>query len=414
MSGSVCPIEEAHRERLSDRTNWIAITLSLCGAPRREFMSSYTYRRSDRRLPGWQRVLLGFLIVVAVLVVALLAASPIVKSVVNKKLANLPGYHGSVDAVRLQLWRGGGEIRDFSLYARGHEDDPAVIRVKRASLLISWPALLHGKLGGSAVVQDVDVTVIKREATPKKTAEEKDEKKQKAEEKKAEIERWQDSVRNAFPLELSRFELRDARIHFLDRTVNPQIDAGLTDLHILATGLGNRPEAKDGALPAKVEVQATTTGNGKLHVSVQADPLAKQPRFAANLELHDLELPAFNNFLLAYANADVSRGIFELYIEVNAANGAYEGYTKPFFKDLDFKTASDKDKNAAQLLMKKTVSAVASVLKSNEDKKVATKAPFHGNFEDTQVDLWTTIANLLRNAFLQSLREGLEGQPPPK
>jgi hypothetical protein len=145
---------------------------------------------------------------------------------------------------------------------------------------------------------------------------------------------------------------------------------------------------------------------------VQVDPLARQPRFTARFELRDLKLPPLNSFLLAYANADVSRGTFEVYMEATARDGAYNGYVKPLFHDLDFRNASDRDKNVAQRFAEKVVSTVTAALKNDDKQQVATKAPFSGNFADNDVDIWTTIAELFRNAFVQALRGGFEGQTP--
>jgi hypothetical protein len=381
-------------------------------------MRSYAHRSEP--LSGWKRGLLITLIVLVALILAvMLLGSPIAKAIVNRKLAELPGYKGHVETLSLQLWKAGAKIENFILYERGHEDDLPVVRAKRAALVLSWPALFHGKLGGSAVVENPEIVMVNREVKPKETKEEKEQKKEekreKAEETKEKVQRWQEILAQSFPMEISNLEVRNGSIRYVDRTREPLIDVGLTSMHMLATGLGNRPDKEDGELPAKVELRGVTTGNGNLILSVQADPLAKQPRFTTDFQLREMDLTALNNFLLAFADADVSRGSFELFLEVNAKDGAYEGYIKPFFKDLDFKTASDKDKSPAQLLKKKVVSAVTSVLKSNDDdKKVATKAPFRGNFADNKVDVWTTIRTLLRNAFLQALREGFEGQPPPK
>src|SRR5690606_1835837 len=107
-----------------------------------------------------------------------------------------------------------------------------------------------------------------------------------------------------------------------------------------------------------------------------------------------------------------SRGTFEVFTEIKAQDGAYDGYVKPLFRDLDFRTASDRDKNAAQLFIKKVVTVVVSALENEETEQVATKAPFSGNFADNEVDIWSTIATLFRNAFVQALRGGFEGETP--
>jgi hypothetical protein len=347
-------------------------------------------------------------VIVALVLLVMVVGSPIAKAVVNRKLAALPTYTGHVEAVKLQLWRGGIEVDDFVLHERGHTNEAPMVQSKSASLALSWSALFHGKLGGKVRIESPQVTMTKREPTPPKTEESKEEKKQKIEAVKAEVSRWQDVLAQAFPMEISELEIRDGLIRFIDITRQPQPELVLEKMHVLASGLGNRPDPSQGPLPAKVELQGVTTGNGKLKVTAQADPLSKQPRFATSLELRELELPAMNGFLLAYADADVSRGTFELFVEINAANGSYEGYIKPLFQDLDFKNPSDKDKNVAQRVKEKVVSAVTSVLKNDDKEQVATKAPFAGNFADNKVDVWTTITNLFHNAFIQALRGGFE------
>jgi uncharacterized protein involved in outer membrane biogenesis len=354
------------------------------------------------------------------LVLVSFVGSAVAKAVVNRKLAALPAFTGHVDAVKLQLWRGAVRVEDFILRDRDFPDEEPLVRADAATLRVSWSALFHGKPGGESLIERPQVIAVKREADPpepeskQEKEAKKEEQKQKVEAAKRKVSRWQDELAKAFPLELSKFEVRNGLVRFVDRSRVPEIGLGLEQLHVIAVNLTNRPTPRDGALPAKLEVTGVTTGNGKLKVTAEADPLAKQPRFKTAFELEQMDLTALNPFLLAYADADVSRGMFELFVEINAADGAYEGYLKPFFRDLDFKNPSDKDKNVAQRVKEKVVSAVTSVLKNDEEEKVATKAPFAGNFSDNQVDVWTTIVNLLRNAFVQGLRGGFEGQPPPK
>jgi hypothetical protein len=78
---------------------------------------------------------------------------------------------------------------------------------------------------------------------------------------------------------------------------------------------------------------------------------------------------------------------------------------------LEFRAVPDPDKNLLQRAAVKLASTAQNLLKSDEGK-VATKAPFEGDFADNKVDVWTTVENLLRNAFVTSLREGFENQKP--
>jgi hypothetical protein len=47
-------------------------------------------------------------------------------------------------------------------------------------------------------------------------------------------------------------------------------------------------------------------------------------------------------------------------------------------------------------------------LENEEKGQVATQTPFSGTFDQNQIDVWAAVANLLRNAFIQALREGFD------
>ena len=364
--------------------------------------------RRGTSTPRWA-IALG--VVVGILVLVQLLASPAAKAWINRKLAHLPEYTGHVDAVKIALWRGDVDVSGFALVKRGQDAKTPFLRVQKASFKFAPSALFKGKLGGTAIIEGSELNVIKTEAD--KTEEKSPEQvKAEVQEKKAQVRHWQDVLRESFPMSLTRVELKNARLHFIDRSRQPNIEVGVDKLSVVARDLQNSPNASSDPMPAKVDVNGLMTGNGKLKIAIQLDPMARQPRVAINFELREQALPPLNNFLNAYADADVSRGTFELYSEINAQNGSYNGYVKPLFHDLDFRNASDKNKSAGKLLKEKVVSAVTSLLKNEDPQQVATKAPFSGNFADNDVDIWTTIVNLLRNAFVQAIRGGFEGQTP--
>ena len=377
---------------------------SVAGRSDRRRGSSARYLPSRRR--HWWVVLVTIL---GVLLVLQLVASPIAKTLLNRKLAELPGHNGKIEGLNIAFWRAGAQITDFKFFEAGHEKDPPLLHIKKASVRFAPGALFAGKFGGAAVIDGLEMNIIKRESasTPEETE-------QKLEETKEEIQKWQQILREAFPLTLERLEVKNGRLHFTDLTHQPQAEVRIQDLHIVATDLQNRSKANGDPMPAKVEVTGLMTGDGKLKIVLQLDPIAREPRFALNFELLDLQLPALNSFLLAYVNADVARGSFELYSEINAQDGAYDGYVKPLLRDIDFKTASDEHKNLADRLKETVVGAVTSLLENKNEEQVATKAPFAGNFATNEVDIWTTIVNLLRNAFVEAIRGGLEGQSPSR
>jgi hypothetical protein len=346
--------------------------------------------------------ILGILVLVLVglLLVVRVVGSPIATNMVNRKLAELPDYMGNVGGVHLALWRGTVTVSHFALFRRGQEAAGPVVVVRQASLALSIFPLFTGKVGGRGTIDGMEIVILKTEPDKPKKDDDKG---------PPPIRQWSAVLRDAFPIEITRFEVENARIHFADRSVTPAAEMVIDQFKLVATDLSNRPKGED--LPAHVTVQARVGGTGRLDVDVRADPSAPQPRFTVRMEVKDLQLVPIHDFLLHFALIDVSAGSFEVFSEINAADGHYDGYLKPFFKDLQFKAVPDPSKNFAQRVATTIAAAVTDLLK-NDKGDVATKAPFKGDFEDNQVEVWTAIQNLLRNAFVQSLFEGLEGQTP--
>jgi hypothetical protein len=314
----------------------------------------------------------------------------------------MPQFTGQVGAVSLQLWRGTVTVKDLALADRAHPEDGPVVVVPKAVLSIAWAPLLRGRVGGDGDVEGARVAMIKRAETVK------DEKEKAEKLAKPLVRGWQAVLGKEFPVELRKLEVRDSQLRFEDRSDPGVVHLSLDGINLTLTGFSNR-EKGDDPLPAKLKMDARIGATGTVNVDAQADPAERQPRFEVKFEVKAVSLPELHDFLVRYALIDVRSGEFELYSEVSAANGGFKGYTKPFFKDLKFEAVPDPEKNLLQRAATKIAAAVQDALR-NERGDVATKAPFAGNFEDNDLDVWATLENLLRNAFIQALREGLEGQ----
>jgi hypothetical protein len=331
-----------------------------------------------------------------------LVGSPIATRMANRRLAQMPQYSGKVGALRLQLWRGTVLVKDVELTDRANAGDGPVVRAEHGSLSLAWGPIFRGRVGGDVTVERAQIVMVKRAETVKDEAE-------KAEKLSKPIVRaWQEVLMKEFPIELRKIEVKDSQLRFEDRSDAGVVSLSIDQINLTLTGFSNREKGGD-PLPAELQMKARMAGTGVLTVAARADPAEPQPRFEAKMEVKGLSLPEIRDFLVRYALIDVQSGEFELYAEVTAADGRFQGYTKPFFKDLKFEAVPDPEKSLLQRAATKVASAVQNALK-NERGDVATKAPFEGNFEQNEVDGWTTLENLLRNAFIQGLREGLEGQ----
>lgn len=351
-------------------------------------------------------------IIAAVVLVVLLVfqgiGSVIATWAVNRKLAELAQYQGRVGSVRLEWWRGAVAVRDFVFRSRGPQDDPPILHVRQGRLTLAPSVLVRGRLGGSAVVDGLELNFVKRERFdgPVEAVQRIGDK---AEEKTEEAARWQDVLKDAIPMELTRLEVRNGQARFIDPTQEPRVEVGLKNFEITAVGLRNRPAPRE-RLPAHVRLHGVTTGAGQLDLEVRADPAEEPFRFTTTCELRDLNLPDVNPMMRAYTGMDVARGTFDFYLQVHAEGGGYRGRTKPFFQDLEFENLGDRNKPVLQRWTESAVDAVSGLLENQQTDKVATGVPISGTFKQGEADVWTAAGNLLRNAFIEAIREGFTNQ----
>ncbi|ATC63202.1 hypothetical protein CMV30_04115 [Nibricoccus aquaticus] len=350
------------------------------------------------RASVWFRRSWHFVLIVALVLLAVRLVLPrTIKSLINQRLEKIPEYAGHVEDIDLSIWRGAYQLEDVEIVKTNGETREPFFKAGTIDFSLAWRDLFRGRFVGDFVLEDAELIIVNAPTEESSQTEVVD-------------KRWQDAIEDIFPIEITRLEIKDSRIRFIDTDADPKVDIALDGLEVVAKGLRNRPSDKRGPLPAEIELRAKTIGNGDLRVFGGLDLLAQQPRFKLNLELINVDLPALNDFLLAYGNVDVASGDFQLFLEVAAAEGQYEGYVKPFFDHLDFKNVEDKSKPVTQRLWEKMVSGLSTFLKNKPRDQVATRIPFSGEFGETDVGILATIGNLIRHGFGRALSERLEGQ----
>ena len=177
-------------------------------------------------------------------------------------------------------------------------------------------------------------------------------------------------------------------------------------VHILAENLTNANHAKD-SLPSTVSATASVY-DGNVSLNMKIDPLYKTPTFDANAKMTTLTLSKLNDFLRAYGNFDVEKGTFSLYTEAAAKDGKITGYTKPIIKDMKVVSWKEDKDQPLKFIWESLIELVGWVLNNKEKDQIATKASFEGSIKNPDVDIWSTIGQLLRNAFIQALYPSLE------
>ncbi len=350
---------------------------------------------------GLGRLTRALVILAAVLVLARLALPALLVRAINNRLSSVPEYEGRVADVDLALIRGAYAIDGVELRKTGGSAGAPLFTARRIDFSVAWKELVRGRLLSEIHVDGAKVTLVREESE---------------ETGQTEVDRrWQEVVSDLFPISISRFEVEGADIQYVDQTREPHIDISLHDVHIRAEGLRNRREDPDpNELPADVSVNARTVGEGGLELKLRIAPLEMPPLFDLDLEVRGVALPALNSLLRAYANVDVSRGFLDLSLEVAAREGSFEGYVKPFFKQLDFENITDAERPILGRVWESLVNLMEEVLKNPERKQLGTRVPFSGTFESTQVGTWTAIANTVRYGLGEAFSEAVEGTIQPE
>ncbi|MDB6093271.1 MAG: hypothetical protein JWM32_833 [Verrucomicrobia bacterium] len=354
------------------------------------------------RRRGWRRFSRVTLITVAVIVVVLVAARIampyVMRSAINARLAKIPDYTGWVDQVNVSVIRGAYSLHGVVVQKTNGQVKEPYFRADQVDFSIAWRELARGKLVADIELDKPILNFVQAESTEASQV--------------AADSRWQEAVNDIFPIDITWLKINDGQVRYINNAMTPKVDVRVAHMHALATGLRNRVDEAGNEFPARLALEGETIGGGTLKIAAQAEPLADEPHFLLKLELERVSLPAMNEFLRAYGNVDVSKGLFSGYVEVVARNGHFQGYFKPFFDQVDFSASPGDNAPTTQRVWEWFVRSFAWVFKNHARDEVATRIPFEGETKDLKVSIWETIRTLLRHAFIQPLQKKLDSKAP--
>ena len=333
------------------------------------------------------------LLMVMVIVAFRLALPGIVQNYVNNKLDELPEYDGRIGDVDIHLIRGAYSIDDVDIVKTSGNVSLPFFAARKVDFSMEWREMFHGALVGEIDVYGCGLNFVKAETK---------------EQSQTSIDKsWLDVVQDLFPFRINKFEIHDGGVWFHDVGTRPKVDVFLTNLVAVCTNLYNTRDFAT-TLPADFRARGTTLGGGKLDIHVKLDPLANSPKFDLELALEEVNLVALNELLEAYGKFNVKRGTFEVFSEIAGSDGRFDGYVKPFFEDLDVFELKEDSENPFKLVWQAIVAGAVKIFKNHPEDKVATRIPVSGSFEKTDVQVWTAVLNVLRNAFVEAFRANID------
>jgi hypothetical protein len=339
----------------------------------------------------WKIILLVLFVLIAIRI----ALPYIVLHYANKTLAGMNGYYGHIEDVDISLLRGAYQLDEFYI---NKIDKPSkkqfpFIASKTVDLSIHWQSLLHGRLVGELDFYNSTMHFARDKVEPSQIQKDTND--------------FRIILKKFMPLKVNRFEINNGNILFIDSTTKPIVVLSMDRAHVLAENLSSVRDTS--LLPANVIANANLY-KGKLDLKMKLDPLAMKPTFDMNVTLKNTNLVELNDFFKAYASIDVNKGIFGLYMEMASKEGEFIGYVKPVIKDLDVIGPSDKNDSFFNKIWEGIVSIAGVVLENKKEEQIATRIPIHGKFDNTTVEVWYALVQLLRNAFIQAIYPSIDNK----
>lgn len=334
--------------------------------------------------------------VVVLLIVLRLLLPYFVLRYANRTLQDMDGYTGHVKDIDISLYRGAYQID--SIYIRKVDSTTGrqtpFFSAKKIDLSVEWASLFKGKIVGELALLSPELRFTKGRAEPGQVAKDTND--------------FRQVLRDFMPLQVNRFEVQDGRIRYLDSTAAPKVDISLTDTYIVANNLKNTSKS-DVKLPSSVVASAKAYG-GTFTLNMKLDALAKEPTFDLTAEIKQANLVKLNDFFIAYAKFDISRGTFSLYSEFAADQGRFKGYVKPIVKELEVKGVEDKKDGFLQKVKETVIDVVGDILENPKKDQIATKIPVQGSFGESSVGVWQAVWEVLKNAFIEALLPSIDNE----
>lgn len=352
-------------------------------------MSSAIARMSARDKWLWAALVVG------VLLVAAHAALPhVVKDQVNRRLMALESYDGHVEDVDLALWRGAYRLDGVRIVNTGSREPVPFFSAERIDFSVEWQSLLRGRLVAECALSAPKVNLVRAESE--------------AQSQLGQGVDWARQLEDSFPFRFNTIAVHDGAATF--RAPGIESDDALTATNIDGEITNMTNVARSGEETfAGFEATADVLESGSAKIAGSANPLAKTPTFDVNLTVKGVQLPQVNPWLREYIKADAESGSFELYTELAAADGRFEGYAKPIMREVNIYSSEEPESNPLKRLWEGLVDFAAEVFEDEDTGQVAARIPFTGTIENPEAGTFETIVSVVHNAFVSAFARSLEG-----
>jgi len=324
-------------------------------------------------------------IILLALIIFRLMLPQLVKNYVNKSLSSIPGYYGHVEDIDISLWRGAYAIDKLYLNKKDGTTQVPFINLAHTDISVQWKSLFKGHIVSEIGLTNPEVIYVFEDHG---TAEESD------------INDWTEVLTDLVPISINQLEITNGKLAFVQVIPDPTIDVQVHSLNATASNLQNVID-KDVKLPSKLKLTGRSIGNGNLNIEGKLNLLKLIPDMDISVALEDAEITAFNDLLKEHAKLDFESGSLSVFSEIAIADGYLKSYLKPLLKESKLIGPED---GFFEKLWEGFVGFFKFILKNQDTEKVATKIPIEGNLNNSSTDIWGTVCNLFRNAWIEAFK----------
>lgn len=310
-----------------------------------------------------------------------------VKNYINKQMADLNGYSGSIEDIDIHLWRGAYKIDGLKIFkTQGGIKEP-FFSAKTTDVSVEWKALFHG-----AIVAEVKFDQPKLNFSKEQTGTE------------AEWDKFMDSLA---PFDINRVDVKDGKLAYIDHSAKPEINLFVDNIDGKVTNLNNIEHEKN-PLPSDLTVTGKSIGGGNLTIDGNMNILTFIPSFDIDLKLTKAELSAFNDFVKDSAAITFEKGTIEIFCEIASTKGELKGYVKPILNDVDLIDLKT-DKNPLSLIWQSLVSLFIEAFENQSKDQFAMRIPIEGKLEKPEQNSWKGFLSIFSNAFGKAFSRNVDG-----
>lgn len=307
------------------------------------------------------------------------------------------GYECKLDDLDLALFRGAMIFEGFEIKITTNNVQKPFVYIKNADISVEWREIFHGAIVSEIYLDEPNLYFA--------DGNEKDEKQKGG-------ASWVQPVIDFIPLRINKFSIKNGQIEFENAVAKPPVNLKLTELNLMAKNLTNSTKSED-SLPSSIKLNSKVLGKGVLNLEGNLNILKEVPDLDLNLSIKEVDLTELNDFTNAYANFDFERGNFALACEFDMIDKQVKGYVKPILSNVKVFDIDEKG-TTLNKFWEAFVGLAFNVTKNQAKGTSGTKVPISGKYDNPDVHVFTTILNILRNAFIQAYRADVEGNIGPE